>query len=347
MKIAVVGAGIFGSTTAIILARNGFDVTLYEKEGDVLQAASGINQYRLHRGYHYPRSKETALSAKLAEKPFLSEYEDCIVQKSKHYYAIAKNDTKTSADDLLRFCNDCNLEYKVTSLPVLNNDNLQLVVEVKESLIDPEKIKSKVNKNISDSGVKLLLNTFFKEDDINEYDFVINATYAGMNNLNKEKPLNYQFELCEKPVIKLSDKFKDISVVILDGPFTCIDPLGDTGYHVIGNVVHAIHSTEDGTSYDIPKDFESMLNKGIINNPKITNINKFIDTAKIFIPEIVDFSHIGSMYTVRTVLPDVHLTDERLTHVYWYNNKIINIFSGKIGNSVSAAYDVLKLLKSI
>ncbi|RZD44075.1 MAG: hypothetical protein CXT78_07170 [Thaumarchaeota archaeon] len=49
MKIAVVGGGIFGVTTAIRLANN-HDVDLYEKNSDILESASGINQYRLHRG---------------------------------------------------------------------------------------------------------------------------------------------------------------------------------------------------------------------------------------------------------------------------------------------------------
>ena len=70
MRIAVIGAGIFGSTVAVKLAEAGFGVDLYEKEGDILQAASGINQYRLHRGYHYPRSKETALSSKKPRSRF-------------------------------------------------------------------------------------------------------------------------------------------------------------------------------------------------------------------------------------------------------------------------------------
>ena len=46
----------------------------------------------------------------------------------------------------------------------------------------------------------------------------------------------------------------------MDGPFMCIDPLSDTGYHVMGNVVHAIHNNI-GYSPEIPKEFENQLNK--------------------------------------------------------------------------------------
>ena len=49
MRIAVIGGGIFGVTTAIRLAEN-HSVDLFEKNSDILQSASGINQYRLHRG---------------------------------------------------------------------------------------------------------------------------------------------------------------------------------------------------------------------------------------------------------------------------------------------------------
>lgn len=347
MKIAVVGAGIFGSTTAVILARNGYDVTLFEKEGDILKAASGINQYRLHRGYHYPRSKDTALSSKTAEESFLSEYKDCVNSLAKHYYAISKDRSLTSRDEFLKFCDECDLKYKINSLPLLNQESIQLVVEVEESLIDPFKLKKIVKKNISSSGVKLMLNSFFKFESSSEFDFVINATYAGINSITDESNNTYQFEVCEKPVLKLPDVFKNVSIVILDGPFTCIDPLGDTGNHVMGNVVHAVHSTNIGLFPIVPKELESLINKGIIPNPKVTNIDRFMETAKNFMPEIEGSQYLGSMYTIRTVLSGVDKTDERPTQVYWYNNKIINVFSGKIGNSVSAANEVLNLLRSV
>ena len=74
MKIAVIGAGLFGSTIAIALASEGYDVELFDLKDDILSSASGINQYRLHRGYHYPRSVSTAISSKLADPFFCEKY---------------------------------------------------------------------------------------------------------------------------------------------------------------------------------------------------------------------------------------------------------------------------------
>ena len=61
MKIAVIGAGIFGITSALKLREKfpAAKIVIWDKNISILKAASGINQYRLHRGYHYPRSNET------------------------------------------------------------------------------------------------------------------------------------------------------------------------------------------------------------------------------------------------------------------------------------------------
>jgi glycine/D-amino acid oxidase-like deaminating enzyme len=72
-KIAVAGAGIYGATTALRLAARGHRVTLFDPLG-VMQAVSAINQYRVHSGYHYPRSPETISEILEARREFLQEF---------------------------------------------------------------------------------------------------------------------------------------------------------------------------------------------------------------------------------------------------------------------------------
>ena len=57
MKIAIIGAGFFGATIALKLSKK-HTVDLFEKEKDILNGASKINQFRFHMGFHYPRSKK-------------------------------------------------------------------------------------------------------------------------------------------------------------------------------------------------------------------------------------------------------------------------------------------------
>lgn len=350
MKIAVIGGGIFGGTTAVKLREAKHDVDLYEKNSDILMSASGINQYRLHRGYHYPRSQKTAISANLAEPIFKKEYGDAVVETSGNYYVLAKEGSKVNSKQFTDFCDSCGLEYEISNLSVLNPNLIEVVFKVRESIVDPVKLQKIIKEKIRVNGVKLFLNTDFDKSLVSKYDLVVNATYANLNFLFSDKvelQQEYQFEVCEKLVLKLPEQFKGLSVVVIDGPFFCIDPYADTGLHVMGNVVHAIHKTNNGFFPEIPNEFKGLLNRGIIKNPPITNFKKFIDFAVKFMPDLKDAEHVGSMYTIRTVLPRVDHTDERPTLVYQVDEKFINIFSGKIGNSVQAALDTLEIVKKI
>jgi hypothetical protein len=350
MKIAVVGAGIYGTTVAIKLAESGHEIDLFEKGNDILQAASGINQYRIHRGYHYPRSFETAITSKKSSEAFVEMYKEAIVGDAKHYYSIAKEKSKIDAKYFLDFCDQCGLEYeKVENLDFVNEDAVELTVLGKESLMDPIKIREIVWSKIKNLPINVKLNSEFGFSMIDSYEKVINCTYANTNFILEKYPeerKKYQFELCEKPILELPAKFKNISLVILDGPFTCIDPYANTDLHLMGNVVHAIHATNVGLFPEIPEPFLPLLNKGIVKNPPITNIAKFIEVASYFMPGIEEAKHVGSMYTVRTVLPNVDRTDERPTLVSVINKKVVSVFSGKIGNCVEAAEDVLDIIEA-
>ena len=79
------GGGIFGVTSAVELSNNGYQVELHEEMFDIMKCASDINQYRLHRGYHYPRSVETVLSCIEGEKQFTEAYAGAVLKSNKHY----------------------------------------------------------------------------------------------------------------------------------------------------------------------------------------------------------------------------------------------------------------------
>ena len=344
-KVAVVGGGIFGCTTAWKLAKEGYDVTLYEKNDDIISQASNINQYRLHRGYHYPRSKDTAIQSQWGETSFIKEYGGAIVNGDiEHYYCIAKEDSLVTAEKYKEFLDDMHLYHTEKKVDFIQENVVDLTVEVKEFLFDPNKLRDICWDKLNECNVDVMLNTEYINSSEN-YDYVINSTYANLNQLLPEdKQKDYQFELCEKPVIKLPEQYKNKSVVIMDGPFMCIDPLGDTGLHVMGNVVHAIHSTNIGKFPKYDSKFDELLNKGIVKNPSITNIDKFIDTAKKFFKDIDKVEHIGSMFTFRTVLPNKEKDDARPTLVEKPTDNIFNLFSGKIGTCVNAAEEILEYI---
>jgi len=340
-KVAVIGAGIFGITAALKLDST-FDVDLFEKNTDILQNASSINQYRLHRGYHYPRSVDTAISAKRGTDTFLKEY-DCEVDGNNQYYAIAARQSKVNTSKYESFMSSINLDFKKVDTDLINGESIESIYAVDETLFDPTKLYNICKGKLNNSNINIRLGSEFLDDMVPEYDYIINCTYANINSFS-EKPQNYQFELCEKPVVKLPKKYKGIGIVVMDGPFMCIDPYSDTDYHVMGNVVHAIHSTNIGKYPHIPDEFKDLINNGIIKNPPITNIDKFKESVKEFLNDIDEIEHIGSMYTIRTVLSDRDYDDARPSMVRKETDSSYSIFSGKISTAVDSSNELYNYL---
>ena len=347
MKIAIIGGGIFGVQIAIKLSKN-HSVEIFEKNGNILNSASGINQYRLHRGYHYPRSNETVQSSMYSENKFRKEFSGAIIDNNEHYYCIAKENSFTSSEQYIKFCKSNNLEFIKHDLEIINTKKIELCVNVKESIFDPEILKKICWEKLKKNKVKVNLNVNVSIKDVQDYDYIIIATYSELNKLLDEFPKfqkDLQFELCEKPIIEPPMSLKNKSIVIMDGPFMCIDPFGHTGNSILGNVVHAIHQSNIGKFPIYDNSFIPLLNNGIIHQPKITNFSKFIQSATEFIPDIKKSKHIGSMFTIRAVLPNLEKTDARPTVVTKISNNIITVFSGKIVNSIEAAEKIEEIIE--
>ena len=338
-KALVVGGGIFGTTSAVALAHDGYQVELHEELDDIMRAASDINQYRLHKGYHYPRSKETAQECLDGLKTFKRKYEDCVVNGNiEHYYAISSEDSFISPDEYTTFLDEMGLSYeKVESLP-----NTDIMIKADEELFDNWQLYESVREKLWSGGVEVLKNKTTTKDDFKGFDVVVVATYAKLNDLLDNKK-EYQFEVCEKPVVRLPRKYEGKSIVIMDGPFMCLDPYGDN--HVLGNVVHAIHETNVGEKPIVSEELKPYLNKGVISKPEITNIDKFIETGKRFFKDFEKLRHIGSMYTIRTVLKNREQDDARPTLVNHEGNNVYSLFSGKIDTCVDAANELIKEIK--
>lgn len=342
--VAVVGAGIFGISAALKLDEAGLDVELFERKNAILSSASSINQCRLHRGYHYPRSKDTARSAKVGTVSFLKKY-PCESPGNQLYYSIAAIGSRTTPRQFQEFMDSEGLAYKTVKLDLVRDDAISVTFKVDEALFDPARLSGICSRCLDDSGVAVRCGREFTRELAAQYDYVVNTTYSNMNSLLDESfQTDYQFEVCEKPVVRLPDEYRGIGVVICDGPFMCIDPYGSTPYHVMGNVVHAIHATNVGRFPVIPPALAPLLDRGIIDRPQITKIEKFIETAKKYFVGIEKAVHVGSMFTVRAVLPNRDYDDARPSLVTKHSDGLYSMFSGKISTCVDSADDLLRYI---
>lgn len=331
MKIAVVGGGIFGCTAAIYLARDGHSVTLYEQDSGLLYGASRVNQYRLHAGYHYPRSTETAIQSKAGLRSFTKEYQSAIITEDDHYYLIPNEGSKVTVQEYRDFMDSVSLEYEqIKSVPWAANDQISGIFKVNENSIDISELRRLVYEKLNQSGVKVLTNTKYEDQ---QTEVIVNAAYSNINFvIPVDQRIDYQFEVCAKPIVQLPKSLHRLSAVIIDGNFGCVDPYGRTDFHVLGHVEHAVLDRTVGKFP--PETYDEIV---IQHRAGITALGNYI-------PDMTKCAYQRTMYTVRTVLPNRDHDDARPTYVTKHTDRLYSVFSGKIGTAVDASIELCQFI---
>lgn len=324
MRVAVVGGGIFGSTAAIHLAREGHEVELFEAKSNVMRGASGSSYYRLHRGYHYPRSPITGKESRMAEAAFRYEFGQAVIDGGWQSYAIANEGSHVTGEQFADFMHASKLFFRRdVSIP-----GCDWVFRVKEPRINEHVLTSLILDKLA--HIKVHTNTPATPDLRKRFDQIVVAAYAQENKVLEVlgiKGRDYKFQLVEKPIVRMPAEFANKSIVVLDGPFCCLDPYGATDCHVLGHVTQTIHSEKVGLHPD----------PWVGARPRV---NQVIEAMSEFIPGVTNATYVRSMFTTRAVLPYLESTDERPTLVDRLDGQVQRIFSGKIGTAVVAAQSV-------
>ena len=345
MKIIVVGGGIFGCVIASDLAKRGHSVTLYEKNREIMMETSWVNQYRVHRGYHYPRSKKTILECKAAAHLFEKRYNKSINNSYKNLYAIADHNSRISFEEYLNILSDTGLEYQKLNLEdtVQNTDG---VIMSRENLFNPFILRDLVKTELSENKVNLKLGEMYNPS-MKNFDKLIVCTYSHNNEIlaglgYAENRLK-RIQVVEKPIVHLPEKLKKLSIVMMDGEYFSCDPFSGTENSLLGHVRHAVHLEEFHS--EISSAHYEFLE--YVRSNKVSNYCKMKDSIASFIPEFAEAEYRGSMYTIRVVYGDVSKTDERPSNFVAHSNRVGSIFSGKIPTSVSMINDVCDAWKDV
>jgi hypothetical protein len=338
MKLAVAGGGLFGCTAAIYAARAGHDVHLFEAKHQLMAGATASSFYRLHRGFHYPRSSATGLESRQAEKSFRAEYGSCVIDGGRQLYVVPEDDRNhVTVDDFRAF---------------LDNEGLSFAEEggvfsVAEPRVNVSGLAALVRQKVRDAGVKVHLGTTANAAMRDEFDQIIVATYAHLNEtlFALDLPMvEYKFQVVERPIALLPQAFKDTSVVVIDGPYGCVDPLDDTPLHMIGHVTESIHASNVGWMAEVPEHLAPLIDQGLIRNPSASKFKSMVDDLGRYVPGVEKALHVGSSFVIRSVLANVESTDERPTLVKRCDDQVLQVFSGKLGTACRAAADIVAML---
>lgn len=93
MRIRVIGGGWYGCHLALSLCKLAEDVELHEITDRLFSGASGGNPARLHKGFHYPRSRLTRAACLDHAEAFLARYGDLTRTIPCNVYAVAAEES--------------------------------------------------------------------------------------------------------------------------------------------------------------------------------------------------------------------------------------------------------------
>ena len=330
MEILIVGGGIFGCSIAIELAKSGFDTTLIEASDEILSKASRNNHNRIHYGYHYPRSTETALQSLDGLVSFLMDYRGAIVTGFPNYYAIAKDHSLVSSKRFESFCDAVGIGYH-TEFPsddVMNKELIDSSLRVEEPIYDWDLLHSIIHELLTSSGVKLYLNTKFSQEHLG-YDHIINCTYSSINEVNSiagVPRLRFKLQDVIIPTFKL--EHPRVGLTVMDGPFCSIMPRGKNENEFL--LYHAKYSIINETLEDtiIPKeDVEE-------------HVSTIIKDSKRYFPFLEDAEFVENWRSVRAI--PITTNSERLSRIITYPDhpNFTTVFSGKVSTCIKIAKQI-------
>jgi hypothetical protein len=338
VRVAVVGAGIYGATIAVDLARHGHTVDLYDRHRDLLHGATRAQQARLHLGYHYPRSMATALACKQHAAQFRARFPNAINDRNTHHYAIASDSSLTGAEEYLGFCERLDAGAVVISPPSWLA-GVSVCVRVPERLVNIIALRERLRVELRNAGVGWQHDTDVDPDRL-PHDLVVMATYG------RGWPDPLRYEVCEVARLRGTWTYGFRSAVILDGPFVSLDPLATRPGHLLYHVTHSVHAASVGLTPQIPAKLAHLVDAGVVYTP-VSRWRDMLTDARRFFPNLAgDVDYDGSLFTVRAVLPDVDDTDERPTLIR-RDGRLVWVLAGKLDGAPSAAAEIARVAETV
>jgi len=362
----VIGGGLFGAYSSLLLSRMGHSVLLVEQNTELMGRASYVNQARLHTGLHYPRSIVTAKESLNYYKTFRERFPTAVFDFHQ-IYAISKHNSKTSGRDFLAFIDRLNINYEVIDeSQYFNSGTVNLALSVEEPTFDAKILRNLLLEEINLSqNLELNLNTSVIGGEIRESEStlllsdeaevktagIVIASYAGINPIRKLlglPMLPLTFELAEIILGTVTSEMMGIGITVMDGPFWSIMPFGNTGavsLTSVGNTPLLKSKTLPVFQCQSRRTDCTPLRIADCNNCDVkpsTSLTHHIQQMKLYLKNQEFFTPKDRLVTVKSILSTTEIDDARPTLIQKEPNlNVWTVFSGK----VSTLFDLEGILK--
>lgn len=350
-RVLVIGAGLFGCSVAIELATvSGLQIDLVEQNDDVMLEASMANHNRLHLGYHYLRSADTAKQSIEGLLTFLFYYGAAVRFNFPNYYAIAAEGSKSSPAEFESFCRVLGIQYRATSpgAELLDPSMIAACYLVPEPIFDFVALRKAVRERLHHEQINLMVKTTciklergakdlvakVNGADVH-YDFVVNCSYRNLNAFNAQLGVpSIPITLQDVLIPHFLYPREPFGLTVMDGPFCSVMPKGfDKNEFLLYHVTHSVLAKGFDHAAPMPK-----VRADQLAEPYAASMNYF--------PFLKDAKNFGHWRATRAVIDNVH--DLRRTEIY-RSAEVPNyfcVFSGKISTCLTTSSHLREIIQS-
>ncbi len=355
----IIGGGFYGCEIACHLStkHNFKKICIVEKEAALFSRASTNNQYRVHNGYHYPRSFNTANRSRINYQKFILDWSPAIISNFDSLYAIPKQNSKINSNQFKKFVNSIGAPIKEASTnqkKLFNINYFEDIFQTQECCFSPSVLKNlskfkleqlKINlmfstkvasiTNISNSYEIEIENEFSVNKKIRS-SFIFNCAYSGLNQIFGDiigPKLRLKHEIVELAFFKSPKELSGTAITIMDGPFFSILPTEKRNILSLSHVRYTPH-----LSWRDEKNVDPYY---VLNEyDKHSHFNRMYRAAQKWIPSITEESYIDSKFEIKTLLEKNEVDDGRPI-LFERDENLKNVFY-ILGSKIDNIYDALE-----
>lgn len=354
-RVLVIGGGVFGTTCAVELGRE-HQVVIAERHDQLLTEASWLNQWRHHSGFHYPRSLETIEEVRTSKADFESVYEGAIARDVTAYYAVSALGREITRERYLAVCDANRLDYRIVDAPadIVYPERLRVCLHTDEAVVRIDRLSRLLGRRLrGHRAIDLRMATTVTGGRVlvdgrkavrlrgpdgertENFDFVVNATYAGTNAIARwfGFPLRpMRFDLLEMAVFSIP-RAPRFMMTILDGPFTSLTHTGVGDQFMLSHIHQSILASQVTTNGLPPR-----------WGPPRSNRDGLLAHGLRYLPILDRARFVESRIGVRTVEAYSEDFDGRPTVVTAHGFGCWSVLGGKIITAVSNAREIVQAI---
>lgn len=334
MRVAVIGAGIYGCHIASILLDREHQVEIFEKESTIFKNASGNNQFRLHQGYHYARDYKTRSQSKEGFNKFMAKYGNFTKEVEHNYYLVPQKKSLLDFTTYTSIFKSEGFVFEIVTKDLkIDLHNIEGVINVDERIICVEELKKHFSEKI---GKNVHFNTKVDEKKLSslksKFDYVIDCTWGKLKLFSESFYEVTHLAYCQI----VNPEKQQIALTFVDGDLFSLYPTENPEIFTLSHVTH--------TSLFKSKNFNEIENyMNELTKPYLES--NFYLMKRDLVHYYPDFEHnfkyVGDQISIKTKFDaDNDPRDCRIIH----KENLISIFSGKVDTLFVAEEYILKII---